>query len=198
MCKNNYEGTPNYPDYNCSVRFGKGTRFDKAKSEVKKQKVAIDVIIDYVNDFYEKLGMDRCENPIFKNPPISNDSHRVIKDEFYELVKDKYNINDAKDIVWMIFTKDGYLGLVALSNDINFDIAKNESDYKAGKNDPNYHHTKGILVHYVGKEWDESFVLVFPLKNIPSELNRHEVERGIGNYLISKNVPIIDFYSHNY
>lgn len=34
--------------------------------------------------------------------------------------------------------------------------------------------------------------------NPPEGLQRGDIERGVGNYLISKNVPILDFYSHNY
>jgi hypothetical protein len=50
----------------------------------------------------------------------------------------------------------------------------------------------------LGKAWDTSFVLLFPLANIPAEFERGDLERAIGNYLIDNNVPIIDFYSHNY
>ncbi|WP_369813894.1 hypothetical protein, partial [Halolactibacillus sp. JCM 19043] len=60
------------------------------------------------------------------------------------------------------------------------------------------YNTSGIIVHHLGKCWDESFVLLFPLKNIPGNLSRSDVERGIGNYLIDKGVPILDFYFHNY
>lgn len=41
----------------------------------------------------------------------------------------------------------------------------------------------------------EAYVLIFPLVNIPDGLDRSDIESGIGNYLISKNVPILDFYS---
>lgn len=60
------------------------------------------------------------------------------------------------------------------------------------------HNSSGILVHQLGKEWDESFVLVFPLANIPCGYNRYDIERAIGNMLIAEGVPVIDFYSHNY
>lgn len=60
------------------------------------------------------------------------------------------------------------------------------------------HNKSGIIVHHVNKSWEEAFVLVFPLKNIKNDLTRSDIERGIGNYLIVKGVPILDFYSHNY
>ena len=66
--------------------------------------------------------------------------------------------------------------------------------------DKNYT-TAGRINKSLGLEWDDSEVLIFPL-NIPSKiqgvLNRSDIESGIGNYLISKGVPILDFYSHNY
>ena len=60
--------------------------------------------------------------------------------------------------------------------------------------------TSGILVHYVGLEWDEEVILIFPLIGLREGTGRtkqrHELETGIGNYLITKDVPIIDYYSH--
>ena len=54
------------------------------------------------------------------------------------------------------------------------------------------------MVHKLKKEWDESFVLVFPLRKLKESCgySRHNIEMAIGNYLIEQNVPIIDFYSH--
>lgn len=59
------------------------------------------------------------------------------------------------------------------------------------------YNSSGILVHQLNKEWDDSFVLVFPLVDIPS-CYKGDIERAIGNYLIDNEVPIIDFFSHNY
>ena len=49
-------------------------------------------------------------------------------------------------------------------------------------------------------EWDEGTVLVFPLINLKKlkDLDRSDIESGIGNYLIDNDVPILDYYSHNY
>ena len=44
----------------------------------------------------------------------------------------------------------------------------------------------GIIIHKLGKEWDESFVLIFPLKGIPNGYTRSDVEAAIGNMLIEK------------
>ena len=95
-----------------------------------------------------------------------------------------------------------------MSNDINFDIPPNESVYdnKVWKYDEYTkknelvwkYNSSGILVHKLKKEWDESFVLVFPLRKLKESwgYSRHNIEMAIGNYLIEQNVPIIDFYSH--
>lgn len=106
------------------------------------------------------------------------------------------------------FTKDGYVGVVATSDDINFDVPNSSSDYdKKHKvyntylkkwEDKWVYNSSGIIIHKLGKQWDESFVLIFPLKNIPQGYGRGDVERAVGNLLIEKGVPILDFYSHIY
>lgn len=48
------------------------------------------------------------------------------------------------------------------------------------------------------KSWDTSFLLVFPLSNIPEGYKRGDIEMAVGNYLSTKGVPIIDYYSHMY
>lgn len=55
-----------------------------------------------------------------------------------------------------------------------------------------------IIIYHLKKQWDESFVLIFPLQNISGNPKRGDIERGIGNYLIKKEVPILDFFSHRY
>lgn len=96
-------------------------------------------------------------------------------------IKVKEETGDKNNLIWIKFTMDGYLGVVATSADVNF----------------NMHNNCGRIIEHVRKKWDERFVLIFPLKKIPKNLNRQLIESGIGNYLISKNVPILDFCSHN-
>lgn len=101
----------------------------------------------------------------------------------YSKIQKKFGLNHTKNILWLKFTQKGYLGVVAKGMDINF------------FND----NTSGKLVNAVNDKWDESFVLIFPLTDsILNKRDTGEIERAIGNYLISKGVPIIDFYSHNY
>ncbi|CQB90089.1 Uncharacterised protein [Chlamydia trachomatis] len=92
----------------------------------------------------------------------------------------------------MKFTDQGFLGVVAASNDINFFIPKD------GETDVSNLNTAGIIVYTLKQSWDRSFVLAFPLKSIPDDLKCGDIEIGIGNYLISQNVPILDYYSHRY
>ena len=101
----------------------------------------------------------------------------------YSVIKEKFGLSHTKNILWLKFTRKGYLGVVAKGMDINF------------FND----NTSGKLLNAVKDTWDESFVLIFPLTDlILDKRDTGEIERAVGNYLISKDVPIIDFYSHNY
>ncbi len=126
----------------------------------------------------------------------------------YTLIKKEFELDDEKDIVWIKLTEDGYVGVVAVSNDINFDIPPNDSVYDdkvwkyneyTKKNELVWkYNSSGILVHKLNKKWDESLVLVFPLRKLNESCgySRHNIEMAIGNYLIEQNVPIIDYYSH--
>lgn len=107
-------------------------------------------------------------------------------------------LKGERDIIWMKFTKDGYLGVVATSNDVNFDIPNSSIDYNAGESGNRKHTTSGIIIHSLDKVWNEDFDLVFPLEDIPKGFNRSMIESGIGNYLIENKSSILDFYSHNY
>ena len=175
-----------------SVHYDKLTRFDKAKEQAELKGKNIQEIMDYTNEFLGLLGMNSAINPIIEREAFENN--------LYKEIKEKNNLKDERDIVWMKFTKDGLLGVVATSNDINFQVPYDLSDYKEKitKNKWKYN-TSGIIIHYLKKQWDESFVLIFPLQNISEKkLKRGDVERGIGNYLIKKEVPILDFFSHRY
>lgn len=155
-----------------------------AEEQAKLKAIEIQAIIDYTNEFLELLGMDSVITPKREKESFGNN--------LYKEIKKINNLEDERDIVWMKFTEDGFLGVVATSNDINFDIPLSEKEYDKK------HTTAGIIIHHLEKKWDESFVLIFPLKNISINLKRGDIERGIGNYLIKKGVPILDFFSHRY
>ena len=111
-------------------------------------------------------------------------------------------MNKPKHVIWMKFAKNGQLGVVAASNDYNFDIPPSSEVYdettdgkpKSNSNGWKYT-TSGIILHKLNLEWDESFLLIFPLQGI-EDSQRKDIEEGVGNFLIENDVPIIDFYSH--
>lgn len=159
-----------------SLRYGNHIRFARAEEQARLKIIEIPKIINYTNEFLELLGMDSVITPKLEKDSLGNN-----------LYKKNNNLEDERDIVWMKFTEDGFLGVVTTSDDINFDIPLSEKEYDKK------HNTSGIIIHYLEKKWDESFVLIFPLQKIPEEIKRGDVERGIGNYLIKKGVPILDF-----
>ncbi len=175
------------------------SRYNKAKSEITKPIVSREKTIELVNNILKAANLKDIENPIFYNP----------SDIDYKKLKKDYELDEVRDIVWIKFTKSGFVGVVAMGNDINFDIPQNSDDYdkkirKFNKYKKEYklvwkHTSSGILVHKLGQEWDESFVLIFPLSKLKDSCNysRHQIEVAIGNYLIDNEVPIIDYYSHN-
>ncbi len=165
-------------------------RLKKSEEQSKLEVVGTEKIIDYVNEFLRELKIEEVNNA-----KVSFEGKININ---YKKIKKDYSLENEKDIIWMKFTKDGFLGVVASSNDVNFNIPKSKDDYNIKEKGSWKYATSGIIIHNLGKSWDESFVLVFPLKNIPEGLKRGDVETGIGNYLIEKGVPILDFYSHNY
>ena len=170
---------------NASVR-SRDVRYNMAIDQTRLNPVPIDTIISLTNEVLKNCGIAQCKNPINNTPENVN----------YREIKADNNLADVRDIVWMKFTTDGYLGVVATSNDINFDIPQNAEDYTKRKGRQWSFNTSGILIHKLGKEWDTSFVLIFPLKDLPEDYSRHDIELFVGNYLINNGVPILDFYSH--
>lgn len=174
------------PDPACSVHGESDERLRKAQQQAEKTPVPVEQVAAYVNAFLSGMGMRRMEKPVQKVPVD------------YADFQQRYGLRNRKDIVWMKFTSDGFLGVVAVSDDINFDLPKSAQDYHIKDGKYWLHNTSGILVHMLEKTWDTSFVLVFPLTPIPAGRTRSDLERAIGNYLIAKGVPILDYYSHNY
>ena len=113
-------------------------------------------------------------------------------------------MNNSKHVIWMKFAKNGQLGVVAASNDYNFDIPPSSDVYDETTNGKPKcecngwkYTTSGIILHKLNLEWDESFLLIFPLQGIEDSWLK-DIETGMGNFLIENDVPIIDFYSHRY
>ncbi len=154
-------------------------RIEKAKQQLKLEPVSRENIIEYVNEFLVGLGMEHVDNPRVK--PKNREKRRF---DYYEI-----NPESKEDIVWIKFSKTekgDYISVIGTSCDISFsEKAKNET-------------SAGIINQELEIEWDEKEVLIFPLRKIPDYLYRSDIESGIGNYLISKGVPILDYYSHNF
>ena len=184
-----------------TVHYGKTKRFEMAKQQLDVPTIDKKYIIKLTNSFIKAYGLKVYDGENI----VKTDNINLT--EFNENTMETYNgITSEKDIIWMKFTSDNRVGVVACSNDINFDIPSTKDEYdeiistrSGGKKCWKYN-TSGILVHSVDLEWDESFFLVFPLlgleKGKEGKKQRHDIETGIGNYLILNDVPIIDYYSH--
>lgn len=158
---------------NATVKEKDSLRIKVAHEQDKMIKVGSDMIIRYTMEFLNSIGMSEI------NVLKINLEMTPIKWGFYTKIMKDNQLYDKRDIIWMKFTTDGYLGVVATGSDINF----------------NENNTSGKIIKALNKKWNDKYVLVFPLKNI--KFDRHLIESGIGNYLISKKVPILDYYSHN-
>lgn len=185
-----------------SIHLGKQKRFDKAKEQFLKSPIDRSKIIEWTNEFLTAYGMTIFDgnNEINITDVSLDDLNKNMKLVFK-------GITNIKDIIWMKFTKKSdHLGVVACSNDINFDIPPNKACYDEPCRVVNEkikrwkYNTSGIIVHSVDQEWNKNYVLVFPLIGLcdgdEGKKQRHEIETGIGNYLIFKGVPILDYYSH--
>lgn len=190
--------------------YGDNVRNEKAEEQAMLLPVPLSDIFSYVNEFIELIRTEngytnktvRCETIeldgtyqlILDNGIIANNlnweaceydkklNRYIFWDKKYDTIKDKFLLANPYDIVWMKFTNKGHLGVVAKSFDINF------------KDDL----SSGVLVNQVGEKWDDSFIFIFPLTTeILKKYTSGDIELAIGNYLISKGVPIIDYYSHN-
>ena len=187
----------NGKQYMQSVHGKSYIRYNKAKEQAGYATVDVDMIIKHIKEFLNEIGISTIENPIYSPQKLD-----------YSRIKAEFDLEDERDLVWIKFTKDGYVGVVATSNDVNFDIPQSSHEYDKKHIVYNpyskeyeetwLHNSSGILVHKLGKEWNTDFVLIFPLKNIPKGYKRADIEEAVGNLLIEKRVPILDYYSHLY
>jgi hypothetical protein len=184
-----------------SVHYGCTKRFDKAEDQFKILPKELDKKIELVNEALVLLGIDEVTNPKYTNFTVMSDKRIKID---YRHIAQQYGLNSEKHLIWMKDTKSGHTGVVAASNDCNFDIPSNEGDYNCttdgkckNRNNKWKYNTSGIIIHKLGQVWNEDFILLFPLKGICDE-SLGDIECGIGEYLISKGTPILDYYSHTF
>lgn len=196
-----------------SVHYGRTERFDKAEEQLNKAPKTVDEIINLTNSFLQSNGLKPVDNPKFTSFSVGNgrQGYRTVVGinggELENKINDHFGLvenplNDSKHVIWMKFAKNGQLGVVAAGNDYNFDIPPSSDVYNETTNGKRKckcnkwkYATSGIILHKLNLEWDESFLLIFPLQGI-EDSQRKDIEEGVGNFLIENDVPIIDFYSH--
>lgn len=193
------------------------TRNEKAANQVTLDPIPFSKVYSYINEFLEliredngftdknikldSIMLDGTEHLIIDNGIIIRDNNWILShwngstydiyDNKYDAIKDKFDLERVNDLLWFKFTDKGYLAVVASSCDINWD----------------YNRSCGILVNEVKEKFDDSFVFVFPLtqqmvrtkagpNSIYRKFSKSKLELAVGNYLIDKGVPIIDYFSH--
>ena len=181
-----YKGTPWGRNKNASVRRG-DKRIEVAEKQRKQSPVSTNAIISHTMKYLSGINVKTIDDPKQAKYEIQNKSVN-----YKEIVTNKGAASE-KHLIWMKFTRSGHLVCVAKGNDINFDMPQTKGDRSAK------YPTSGIIIKEIGEEFDSSFVLAFPLIQFPNRLKVGDIERGVGNYLILEhNIPILDFYSHNY
>lgn len=190
------------------------TRNLKAIEQAGLKAVPIKEVYAYINDCLDLVRLSNgYTEKIIKEDSIvlDNKVHRILNngivikdlkwtapdwktrtfDKKYSIIQKTFGLQRETDLLWIKFTKSGQVAVVSGSADINWD----------------YTLSSGILVKETGDELDDSFVLAFPLtqemirtKADPNSYCRKysvsDLELIVGNYLISKGVPIVDYYSH--
>lgn len=195
------------------------TRNEKASEQSKLAPVPMSKVYSYINEFLEliredngfidkntkidAIELDGTKHIIIDNGIIITNNNWIsphwncrkkIYDKYdkkYDDIKKKFDLERVSDLLWFKFTNKGHLAVVASSCDINWD--NNLSC--------------GFLINEVKQKFDDSFVFVFPLtrdmirskadlNNIGRKYTTSKLELAVGNYLIDKGVPIIDYFSH--
>lgn len=166
-----------------------GRRIAKARQQRELNPAPLQDVIDLTNVMLGACGYGPVKNPVVSGDKLERllevrDEPSAIRDRIY---RGEFGVDSQ--LVWMKFAQSGHLGVVAASNDINFDAYDGSRRIKSD-----------MLVKACGSTWDTSFVLAFPLIKAGGDRirNRNDVEAFVGNYLIANGVPVIDYYSHNY
>lgn len=180
-------------------------RTPKAREQAALPTVPLEDVFRYVNEFLnyivdtpiepiksDSIILDNKEEDIighgiwihdsFTWKPQSKKPPYLSNDNKYTTIQNYYHLGFQKDLIWLKFTEDGYVGAVCDSSDINH----------------SYTNTSGRLIQMVEKRWDTSNVFIFPITSAMTKYkSRKQIETGIGQYLIDQGVPIIDYFSHN-
>ncbi|MCR5329103.1 MAG: hypothetical protein K6E12_09690 [Saccharofermentans sp.] len=151
-------------------------RKDKAKEQKKLTPTTVDEVLKILWDNYYAV--------------LKIDSPRKWGRVSYSKIVKSSGIDDKKNIIWIKFAKEEgnesdkrYVGTVGAGSDIN-----NHWDYE---------NMSGMLVNHAGLVWDDSLVLVIPVR-LQDGKKRDDFEKAIGNLLLGNKIPIIDYYSHDF
>ena len=170
-------------------------QWDKFKEQRdNNQNMNKEEIVRLVNTFLEQVGIsinDKFDNIVMVKPQEENTKGRIS----YWDIKRKSDISCKENIVWIKFNKSGCISVIGVGCDIFF-TEKAKRETSAGR----INAFLKQMDEHEEYEWDEESVLVFPLigLNDLKEYDRSDIESGIGNFLIANDVPILDYYSHNY
>lgn len=158
-------------------------------------------VINHVNNFLDSLDKQVYKTGNAPVKPIGNieldgfkckiKKHCIIIDDVSKLnmyrsylhIRKDYNLIESRNLLWIKFTESGHVGAICAGKEINFSTTS----------------TAGKLISCVGEKWNNDLVIVVPVSDDwIREYERNFIESGLGNYLISKGVAIIDYYSHNW
>lgn len=194
-----------------SVRTNDPFRFHQAQLQATLKPVSVEKIIKYTHKFLGKLAISpkKKSSVIFTDFTLDADNnltpagYQQLTDQFKVpfVAPDSIEVGDESsthgvDYLWLRFTSDGFLASVEANTAINFSLPQVASDYSLKFKQKWQYDSTAILVHQLGQTWDTSFILVFPLPKIPTPLTLTDIRAGVGNYLVQKDVPILDYYAH--
>lgn len=160
-------------------------RRDKAIEEFKKEvNYTKEDVLNIIDECLRKKGIDGEAILVnIKQQPIN-----------YEEIKNKYNTKAKEHIIFIQFVKTGHIAVVGAGMDIGFLRNENYGTWRVIRELPRI-------------EWDDEEVIIVPvkgldtksvgIKNVDNILHcRNGVEQCIGEYLIEKNIPILNYYQH--
>ena len=150
-------------------------RQNKAKEQYKCSIIDKNTVCKIVK---EALDEKNIKGKILKINPQESDYKKVTE--------------DSSHIIFIQFTASGHIAVVGAGRDISF--SKNES-----------RGTWKIISAIEGAEWDDKEVIVIPIQNIKNYRikkgenilsYRNGVEQYLGDYLLSKEIPILNYFQH--
>ena len=131
----------------------------------------------------DRIRLKKAKEQSKLTPKAPKEVEKLVKKFLVNIgVKIGNSITNKGNFIWLKFTTDNFVGVVAAGYDFNFSETNRSGGY----------------IKSVNKTWNTELLMVFPISELPKDKSLREVERAVGNYLIDQKVPIIDFYSHNY